>query len=207
MRTINIISFPLIASLILAIFTLSGCMPTIFGAAASTTVAAAKDRSIGETIDDAKISAGIKKNFISEGFKDLYAKIDIEVSDGRVLYTGTVANDEDIMKAVDIAWKQNGVKEVVNELQVDVKSNYFDAAQCARDSWITGRIKTKTILDREIKFVNYTIVTRNNVVYIFGIARSQDELDKVAQIASEVKGVEKVAVRAVVKEQEIKESQ
>lgn len=175
-------------------------MPAIFGTAAGTTVSVAKDRSVGSTMDDIKISAGIKKDFISQGFRDLYTKIDVEVADGRVLYTGSVATDEDIMKAIDIAWAQKGVVEVMNELQVDEKSNYFDAAQYTRDAWITSRIKTKSILERDIKFINYTILTTKNVVYIFGVARSQEELDKVANMASEVRGVERVVVRAQVKE-------
>ena len=186
--------------IMLAVISLSGCMPTIFTTAAGTTVAVAKDRTVGSTVDDIKILAGIKKDFISKGFRDLYTKINVDVVEGRVLYTGTVATDENIMSAVDIAWAQKGVTEVVNELQVDDKSNYFDAAQYARDSWITSRIKTSTIMNREIKFVNYTIVTLKNVVYIFGIARSQEELDKVTTIASEVRGVEKVVVHAQVKD-------
>ncbi len=185
---------------ILAMISVSGCMPAIFTTAAGTTVAVAKDRTVGSTFDDVKISAGIKKSFLTQGFRDLYTKINVEVADGRVLYTGTVGTDEDVMKAVDIAWAQNGVTEVVNELQVDEKSNYFDAAQYARDAWITSRIKTTTIMQRDIKFVNYTIITMKNVVYIFGVARTQEELDKVANIAAEVRGVERVAVRARVKE-------
>jgi len=183
-----------------AMISLSGCMPAIFSTAAGTTIAVAKDRSVGSTMDDIKISAGIKKDFISQGFRDLYTKIKVEVIDNRVLYTGSVATDEDIVKAVDIAWAQNGVVEVVNELQVDEKSNYFDAAQYARDVWLTSRVKTKTIMERDIKFINYTIVTMKNVVYLFGIARSQEELDKVSNIAAEVKGVERVVVRAKIKE-------
>lgn len=189
--------------LLFIIFTmigLSGCMPVIFGGATATTVISAKDRTVGAAVDDIKISAGIKKDFISKGFRDLYAKINVEVMEGRVLYTGRVASDEDILKAVDIAWAQKGVVEVVNELQVDENSSYFDAAQYTRDSWITSRVKTKTILQRDIKFINYNIVTTKNVVYIFGIARSQEELDKVANITASVKGVERVVVHAKVKE-------
>lgn len=191
----------LFLSIILSAISLSGCMPAIFTTAAGTTVAVAKDRNSGSTVEDIKISACIKKDFISKGFHALYTKINVDVIEGKVLYTGSVATDDDVMQAVDIAWAQNGVTEVVNELQVDEKSNYFDAAQYARDSWITSRIKASTILNRDIKFINYTIVTVKNVVYIFGVARTQEELDKVATIASEVKGVERVAVRARVKDQ------
>ncbi len=180
-------------ALLLATMTiLSGCLPVIGGAAVGTTLGAAKDRSMSEALDDVKISAGIKKSFLSKGFRSLYTKIDAQVVEGRVLYTGTVASDEDVMTAMDIAWEQNGVKEVVNELQISENSDYFDAAQYARDSWITSRIKAKTMVDREIKFVNYTIVTSKAVVYLFGIARSSEELDKVTNIAAEVKGVDRV---------------
>jgi hypothetical protein len=57
---------------------------------------------------------------------------------------------------------------------------------------ITSQIKSKTFLDRSIKFVNYTVITVNDVVYLFGIARSEEELQKVATIASNVNGVQKV---------------
>ena len=97
-----------------------------------------------------------------------------------------------MISAVDIAWSQNGVKEVVNELNVSEDSNYFDAAEYSRDTWITSRIKAKTILDPDIKFINYTIITSKGVVYVFGITRSEEELSRVLDIAAEVKGVKKV---------------
>jgi osmotically-inducible protein OsmY len=198
-------NFVLIVTLISSL-SLSGCMPAIFGAATGSTLAVAKDRTVKESVVDTRISAGIKKDFIGKGFRALYTKIDVEVVEGRVLYTGSVATDEDMITAVDIAWAQSGVKEVINELQVDDKSNYFDAAQYSRDSWITTRIKTKTILERDIKFINYTIVTVKSVVYIFGIARTQEELDKVANIAAQVKGVERVVVHVRLKEESFNNS-
>lgn len=171
---------------------LQGCLPAIFGATAGTAIAASKDRSFGGAVDDVTISTKIKKDFISEGFKELYTTIDVEVMNGRVMYTGSVKSEEDIIKAVEIAWKQKGVIEVINELHVDEKSSYFDTAQFSRDSWITSQIKARTIMHRDIKFVNYTVVTSKNIVYLFGIARSEEEMEKVANIAAETKGVQKV---------------
>ena len=57
---------------------------------------------------------------------------------------------------------------------------------------ITSQIKSKTFMDRGIKFVNYTIITLNDVVYLFGIARSVEELEKLANIASNINGVQRV---------------
>jgi len=181
---------------------LQSCMPVLFGAAAGTTIAVAKDRSVGSAIDDATISAKIKKEFIARGFRDLYTKIDVEVMNGRVMYTGNVQTEEDAIKAVEIAWNQHGVKEVLNELQVDKNSSYFDTTQFSRDAWITSQIKTRTIMNRDIKFVNYTVITSKAVVYIFGIARSEGEMEKVASIAAETKGVEKVVSHVKLREAE-----
>lgn len=192
----------IILSLLIAI-SLSGCFPTIFAGATGATVAAAKDRSIGDAVDDAKISAKIKADFIKEGFRALYTKIDVEVVNGRVMYTGTVDSEEDIMKALEIAWNQEGVKEVLNELQTDKNSGSFNGTQYAKDSLITAQIKAKTMVNRDIKFVNYTIVTSQNIVYIFGIARSTEELETVASIAAQVRGVEKVITHARVLDEPI----
>jgi osmotically-inducible protein OsmY len=97
-----------------------------------------------------------------------------------------------MINAVQIAWDQEGVTEVVNELKVDKNSGKFDIVQYTRDTMITSQIKSKTFLDRSIKFVNYTVITVNDVVYLFGMARSEEELQKVATIASNINGVQKV---------------
>lgn len=178
--------------LIILSTSLSGCLPTLFTAATASTFASAKDRTIGDTVDDFTISTRLKKEFMLRGFKKLYTKIDAEVVQGRILLTGEVESDEDIISAVDICWSISGVKEVINELKISEDSNKFDAIQFAKDSWITSRIKASTFFNRSIKFVNYTIITQKNVVYLFGIARTDDELSEVTKIASEVSGVEKV---------------
>ncbi|WPY00979.1 BON domain-containing protein [Candidatus Trichorickettsia mobilis] len=171
---------------------LSGCMPAIFTGAVSSTMAVAGDRSVGTAIDDTKIAARIKADFVKNNFRELYTKISVSVLNARVLYTGTVDKEEDMLTAVQIAWNQKDVKEVVNELIVDKNSGHFDLVQYTRDSMITTQIKSKAFLKREIKFVNYTVITVNDIVYLFGSARSEEELEQMADIASKVHGVKKV---------------
>jgi osmotically-inducible protein OsmY len=183
-------------------FVLSSCMAAVFTAATGSTIAIAKDRSIGGTIDDAKIATSIKAGFIKNNFRELYTKISVDVIEGRVLYTGTVDQDEDMITAIQIAWDQKGVKEVINELKVDKKSNHFDLVQFTKDSMITTQVKSKIFTHRDIKFVNYTIITVDNIVYLFGIARSEEELEKVGDIASKINGVEKVVSHVKIKEKE-----
>jgi len=192
-----------IAILILLCQGLSGCLPLpaiVGGAGIGAGMVAAKDTTFTESVDDMRIQSAIKRHFIGKGFRKLYTKIKVNVSNSRVLLTGKVDSDQDIITAVDIAWAQKGVKEVLNELSVSEDSSYFDPAEYTRDSWITSRIKAKTIANRDIKFINYNIITSSGIVYIAGIARSQEELDKVANLAAEVHGVKKVVVHARIKE-------
>lgn len=179
---------------------LTGCLPAVFTAATATTMVAAKDQPLSESINDTKIATSINSSFIKNNFKQLYTKIKIEVNAGRVLMTGSVDNHDDILKAVEIVWSVEGVKEVINELTVDKNSARFDLVQYTKDAMITSQIKTKTFLERSIKCVNYTIVTINDVVYIFGTARSLEELEKVTSIASQVAGVTRVVSHARIKE-------
>ncbi len=181
-----------ISKLLLLSLFISGCFPAIFTTTTVTTLSLSKDRTLGETIDDIKILSYIEKAFLKQGIRDLYSKIKINVVNGRVLYTGNVANQEDIITAVDIAWSQLGVKEVINELSVSEKSNYFDLGQYSKDSFITTQVKSRLMFSSGIKFVNYTVTTLNNIVYLFGIARSQEELDKVSNIVAKVSGVQEV---------------
>lgn len=193
----NKVTITLLLSIAMTL-TLSGCLPAVFTATTGSAIAAAKDQSIGETIDDIKIAAAIRTVLAKKKFKELYTKIHVEVSQGRVLYTGRVEKDEDIQVAIQTAWDQKGVNEVINEISVDQQSNHFDLVQYTKDTMITSQIKSKMFAERAIKAVNYTILTLNNVVYIFGQARSEDELEKVGEIASKIRGVEKVVSHAKV---------
>lgn len=185
--------------LTLALFSLSGCLQTVFTGAAGSAVELAKDRGAKQALTDARISAGIKADLIKSGVREYFTKIKVDVVDGRVLLTGAIEKDADALKAVEIAWNQKDVEEVVNELKVNEKSDHFSLAQYTRDVMITSQIKSKTFINRQVKFVNYTIVTVDNVVYIFGIARSEEELAKVADISSNVRGVERVVSHVKIK--------
>ncbi|MCH9753323.1 MAG: BON domain-containing protein, partial [Alphaproteobacteria bacterium] len=115
-----------------------------------------------------------------------------EVSEGRVLLTGFVDHSEDILKILKVVWEQDGVKEVINEIKVKNKENDPNVFDYAKDSWTTSQIKTKLIFASGIRSANYSIETINSVVYIFGIAADEAELEKVKEIASNASSVKKV---------------
>lgn len=171
---------------------LQSCVPAAVTAVTATGVVTAQDRTFGEVVDDTTIWTKIESEFIKRGFKELFSKIDVSVMEGRVLLTGYVANEEDMLTAVEICWTQKGVREVVNELKVDPNSAKIQFTEYVKDSWITNQVKSKLFFNKEVKYVNYTVVTQKNIVYLFGLARTREELETVANIAASISGVEEV---------------
>ena len=113
----------------------------------------------------------------------------MEVSQGRVLLTGTVENIDLKIEATRIAWGVNGVQTIINEIQISNSDNIINFAD---DLVISTKVRGKLILNENINSLNYSVETVNKLVYIIGIAKSQDERDLVLSIAKEVYGVEQV---------------
>lgn len=174
---------------LLSLFALNNCAPVAVGAAATTGVAAAQERTVGRAIDDSTIHSKILGTFSQKDVNDLLTNVNVEVTEGAVLLTGAVNKPETIIEAVKICWQVEGVKEVINEIQVNDRKSLKDYA---KDTWITTQVKGRLIAEKNLRSVNYTVETINSVVYLMGIAQSQEELDKATYIASRVKGVGQV---------------
>ncbi len=171
---------------------LSGCYPAIFTGTAASATAFAKDRSAKDTVNDLTLSANIKAKIAKKGMRKYYSKINIEVINAAVMLTGQVETQADIVFIVDLVWQVEGVKEVINELRVNKNADYFDLMQYTRDALITSQIKTKMMITKGIKSVNFSILTEKDRVYIFGLARSMEELRLVSEIAANVNKVKEV---------------
>jgi osmotically-inducible protein OsmY len=167
--------------------TLSGCTAVV-GAGATVAVAAVQERGIKGRANDLQIEARILEQFIKAGFK-LTTAIGVEVYEGRVLLTGSTNDITITDKAIKLAWKISGVKNVINEIQVGVASNVYNFGQ---DTWITTQLKSKITFDKQIYSINYTVKTINGTVYLIGIAQNKSEHARVKQYASRIKFVRNV---------------
>ena len=188
---------PAIASglLVLAV-SLGGCVPVVVGGVAAGATVVAQERSVATAIDDSKIQADIDKRLL-EFDLDLFARVDIEVVESKVLLTGNVPEPRNRVDAARIAWRADGVAEVINEIEITDNSTLSDAA---RDAWITTKLRARIIGDREISSVNYTIDTVNGAVYLMGIAQDQAELDRVVGHARDTNYVRRVVPHVRVKD-------
>lgn len=161
---------------------LGGCGPLILGGAAVGATVVAQDRPVSAAISDTKIQAEIDKRLLDFDV-DMFQRVDISVTEGQVLLTGLVPLPQNRVDAARIAWQVDGVKEVINEIEVKDKSTLSDAA---RDVWIGTKLRSKITFDNQISSVNYTIDVVNQKIYLTGIAQSQAELDRVMAYARSI---------------------
>jgi osmotically-inducible protein OsmY len=118
----------------------------------------------------------------------------VEVTDGMVILTGTLPQAELRVDAVREAWATNGVRQVVDELQVPQAEN----STFAHDNSMTIKLRARLTFDPDIQSTNYSIESVGGVIYLMGIAKSDDELAKVKKLASGVGAVKVISYVRVV---------
>jgi len=74
-------------------------------------------KTAGENIDDATITAAVKSKLVADKPTNL-TRVDVDTNNGTVYLNGTVETAEQKAKAEQLAWQAKGVKNVVNNLQV-----------------------------------------------------------------------------------------
>ena len=176
---------------------LTGCFAATIFTAAEAGKTLAQERSAGSRLDDNSIAISINDKFAQKDFNDLFANVDTQISEGRVLLAGSVKNPENKVEAERLTWEVLGVKEVINEIQVAQSS---DLSTYLEDAYISKSIKARMLVTKGINSVNYGVETVNGVVYLMGIAENQHELDIALAIARRAGGVKKVISHVIFKD-------
>ena len=180
---------------------LEGCAAGV-GAGATVGVAAVQERGIKGRGQDLLIESMLLKEFIKTDIK-LATELGIEVYEGRVLLTGETTNTELADMAVRLAWNIKGVKEVINEIQLDSTKT---VTKFAYDTWITAQLKSKLTFDKNVLAINYSFETVNGIIYLIGVAQNQKELDRVLAHANNIKRVINVVNHVKLKKKPYEES-
>jgi osmotically-inducible protein OsmY len=199
-RMIRQISAPLALVVVLS---LTGCAAAVVGSAGAVGMGAAEERGLEGAVDDTKIRTAINGLWLDNNFT-LFREVTLSVNEGRVMLTGSVEQPETRIEAVRLAWQAAGVRQVIDEIQVTDQSGFKSGVQ---DAWISNKLRTKLMFDSQIKNINYTIDVENGVVYLMGLAQSQDELDRVIATARDISDVKKVVNHVMLKSDPRRNSQ
>ncbi len=179
---------------------LPACAPVTVavGAGAAVGVAAAQEKGVSAAADDVRIRAEINGLWLQTDENLLY-DIELQVQERRVLLTGSVDDPELRLKAVRLCWQVDGVEEVINEIEIADKSGFTNYT---RDAQISTELRSTMLVDQDIRSINYSIETVNQTIFLMGVARSQDELDRVIDHARNIEYVRRVRNYVRVKEPE-----
>ena len=179
-------NFFLISSIFLI---LTGCVGTASKGIFGTGVSIAFDpRSIGTQIDDSVMQKNLSARIILRDKNNLLT-VSTKVLDGRIFITGKVDNPEEKLQITKLAWETKGARSVKNDIKIKEDFNF---KQSAKDLLITSQLRTALIFNKKIKASNYQIDTYKKKIYIYGIAITSEEKDKVIEEAKEILDVEDV---------------
>jgi osmotically-inducible protein OsmY len=173
----------------------SGCVAVTGVAAAAGGMVAVQDRTLGRSLDDAAASNTVKARLMALD-NNAYVRVDVEMAQGQLLLSGTTPTAEHKAMAERIAWSVAGIDQVANEIVVGRNPGVL---RSGLDNFITAQVRAKILADSQIKGVNYNIETQKGVVYLMGLARSEEELQRAAEAASMVRGVERVVSYVIVR--------
>ena len=176
--------------IILLSIVLTGCAAGVGSSGLfGTGVSVAMDpRTVGTQIDDSIMQKTISTKILALDKKH-FLQVKTKVLDGRIFITGKVDEPEEKLKITKMAWETNGVRSVKNNIIIKEDFNF---KQSAIDLLITSQLRTAMILNKKIKSTNYNIDTYKQKIYIYGIARNEDEQKEVIKEGKEINDVKKV---------------
>ncbi len=150
--------------------------------------AAVQEGGVSSAASDARIQIAINDLWFRNNIT-MFGKLDLTINQGRVLITGVVQDPNHRVEAVRLAWQPRGVKSVINEIKVADSEGIIGFA---KDVWITTKLRSSLILDKEVESINYSIDTVQGSVYLMGFAQNQAELSHVIDVARRIKNVRQV---------------
>ena len=179
---------PKLIILFFSFILISGCQSAYMATVSKAVLFDQEERSFNNFVEDTIIMAQLKNAYFSNNEK-IFFNVSVEVTEGRVLLTGSVEQIDERIEATKLAWSIEGVNEVINEIQISNDEGILDYAD---DLIMKTKINAKLLLDKDILNLNYSVEVVNGIVYLIGIAQSQEELNSVINISENTYGVQNV---------------
>ena len=181
--------------IIISFIFLNGCIGTSSTGVFGTGVSIAMDpRTLGTQIDDSIMDKSLETRILGID-KKYFLSVKAKVLDGRIFLTGKVDSPDEKLKLTKVAWETKGARSVKNDIKI--KEN-FKFKQSAKELLITSQLRSAMIFNKKIKSVNYNIDSYKKVIYIYGIAITEDERKEVIKESKEILDVEDVVASILI---------
>lgn len=163
----------------------SGCAPVVIGGGAAGGYAVATDeRTTGRQVDDATITTRITAEMVQDATVKA-RDVDVNTVNGTVYLIGLVDSAHERERAEAVARSVAGVRGVVNQLEVGVRS----VGQALDDKNLGVRIKAKLIGEPGIRSLSVDVDVYRGVVHLTGVVESGAQKAKIFELAKSTPGL------------------
>ncbi|WP_151704372.1 BON domain-containing protein [Nitrincola alkalilacustris] len=157
------------------------------------------ERSFGQVVDDASITAAVKSKLLWSSFSD-GMNSEVETLDGVVTITGTTDSEKSKSMVDKLALGTRGVRSVDNQMTVDPATKATvtgsdkesDTGQAISDTWITTKVKSTFLMSSHIHSNDISVTTKEGIVTLSGSTQSGVEHALAIELAQNIKGVKSV---------------
>ncbi len=151
----------------------SGCAIVAVTAVAVVGIDVARDRRGASTYWDDNKTERRLAGAIDDQVKN--ENVSVTVYNGVTLLTGEVPDQRDIDSIIDLAKADEGVRQVINRLELAGSTNMTSRAN---DSWLTAKVKT-AIAASDADSTRIKVVTERANVYLMGLVTPKEAEDAV----------------------------
>ncbi len=165
-----------------------------------------EERSFGEVVDDATITASVKSKLLwSKNTKGL--KMDVDTHMGKVTLLGNADSGASKELAGRMALNTRGVVAVDNQLVVDKakpaakdkdEAAEQDTSEAIADTWITTKVKSTFMFSSNVENDDITVSTKDGNVTLSGTVSNGAEQALATELAQNVRGVKSVNSTALI---------
>lgn len=174
--------------LISSALALSGCVNAAIGIGTAAVAASTTEKGLSTSVSDSVIQAKLSDSFIQTS-QSLFLNVETAVNNGSVLLTGKLKTQEEKITATRLSWEIKGVREVINEIQLSGTSSLKSSA---KDLAASAQLRAALIRDPEISSLNFSIDVVNGIVYLSGVAETEQERERVVAHAQELRFAKQV---------------
>ena len=118
-----------------------------------------------------------------------FSNITVSVNNGKVLLAGNIENQEKRLELIKKVWWIDGVKEVLNELEIGPRTSFSEKAE---DFVFEAKIEKRLLFEPGIFSNNYSVDVVNGNVYVMGISSDIEEKSKVENFLNNMNDIKKL---------------
>lgn len=159
-----------------------------------------QDRSFGEVVDDASITATVKSKMLwSKNTEGL--QMNVDTSKGKVTLSGDAESEDAKALAATMAENTRGVVSVDNRLVVNSTKPASEVANNdsgkagfpdVSDGWITTKVTSTFMYSANVESHNIEVSTDQGIVTLTGKVDSDSERLQAIELAGNIRGVKSV---------------